>query len=340
MKEQLEKLKLNCERELNNVNSIQSLEDIKVKYLGKKGELTNILKMMGKLSAEERPIMGKLANEVRDYIEEAISNKKNDLKDQMIQERLNKEIVDISISKNLSKMGHLHPLNETITQLENLFLRMGFKIIDGPEIETVVNNFDMLNTPKDHPSRSESDTFYFDKDHLLRSQTSPVQIRAMLKYGAPIKMISAGRTFRNDEVDDTHSPMFHQIEGLVVDKGINIGHLKYTIDVVLKELFDQKLETRYRPHYFPFTEPSMEVDVTCTHCLGKGCEKCSNTGWSMELLGCGMVHPNVLKNCGIDPEKYSGFAFGMGIDRLTMVKHRINNLRLLFDNDKRFLEQF
>ena len=212
--------------------------------------------------------------------------------------------------------------------------------MDGPEIETVENNFDLLNSPLDHPSRDMSDTFYMDKDHVLRSHTSPVQIRAMKEYGAPLKMISAGRTFRNDEVDDTHSPMFHQIEGLVVDKAISIANLKSTIKTVLIELFGQELDTRFRPHYFPFTEPSFEVDVTCTNCGGKGCEKCNGTGWSMELLGCGMVHPNVLRNCGIDPEVYTGFAFGMGLDRLVMDKHDINNLRLLFDNDKRFLDQF
>ncbi|MDO5716759.1 MAG: phenylalanine--tRNA ligase subunit alpha [Tissierellia bacterium] len=331
---------MECEREMSQIESLETLEEIRIRYLGKKGKLTDILKNMGKLSAEERPKMGKIANEIRDELETFISEKKEALTRQQREEKIRSEYLDISAPAKTREVGHLHPLTETKVQLENLFLRMGFRVIDGPQIETVKNNFDMLNTPDDHPSRDPSDTFYVDKNHVLRSQTSPVQIRAMLEYGAPIKMISAGRTFRNDEVDDTHSPMFHQIEGLVVDKGITIGHLKSTIDIVLEELFGEKLKTRYRPHYFPFTEPSLEVDVTCTHCHGKGCPKCSLTGWSMELLGCGMVHPQVLKNCGIDPEVYTGFAFGMGLDRLTMVKHGIHNLRLLFDNDKRFLEQF
>ena len=225
-------------------------------------------------------------------------------------------------------------------ELENFFISMGFSIIDGPEIETVENNFDKLNSPMDHPSREMSDTFYIDKDLLLRTHTSPVQIRTMLSTKPPIKMVSAGRTFRFDEVDDTHSPMFHQIEGLVVDENINMSNLIETLNTFIKEFFGEDMQTRYRPHYFPFTEPSAEVDVSCFNCKGKGCKVCNGTGWSMELLGCGMVHPNVLEACGIDSKKYSGFAFGMGIDRITMVKHKINNIRLLYDNDKRFLEQF
>lgn len=217
---------------------------------------------------------------------------------------------------------------------------MGFSVIDGPEIETVENNFNKLNSPMDHPSREMSDTFYIDKDLLLRTHTSPVQIRTMMTTKPPIKMVSAGRTFRFDEVDDTHSPMFHQIEGLVVDENINMSNLIDTLNTFIKEFFGEDMKTRYRPHYFPFTEPSAEVDVSCFNCKGKGCPVCNGTGWSMELLGCGMVHPNVLEACGIDSKKYSGFAFGMGIDRITMVKHKINNIRLLYDNDKRFLEQF
>jgi len=217
---------------------------------------------------------------------------------------------------------------------------MGFSVIEGPEIETVENNFNKLNSPMDHPSRDMSDTFYINKDLLLRTHTSPIQIRTMMTTKPPIKMISAGRTFRFDEVDDTHSPMFHQIEGLVVDENINMSNLIDTLNTFIKEFFGEDMKTRYRPHYFPFTEPSAEVDVSCFNCKGKGCTVCNGTGWSMELLGCGMVHPNVLEACGIDSKKYSGFAFGMGIDRITMVKHKINNIRLLYDNDKRFLEQF
>lgn len=340
MLELLMELRSEVEKKLKEVDSIQMIEDIRVGYLGKKGKLTDILKGMGKLSADERPKMGKVANEIRDFLESTIEEKMTELKDKKKLETIKKEFLDITIPKKQKSIGHLHPLSETKRQLEELFLRMGFKVLDGPEIETVENNFDLLNSPPDHPSRDMSDTFYMDETHVLRSHTSPVQIRAMKKYGAPLKMISAGRTFRNDEVDDTHSPMFHQIEGLVVDKNISIANLKSTITTVLIELFGEELDTRFRPHYFPFTEPSFEVDVTCTTCHGEGCEKCNGTGWSMELLGCGMVHPNVLRNCGIDPEVYTGFAFGMGIDRLVMVKHNINNLRLLFDNDKRFLEQF
>lgn len=340
MLELLMELRSEVEKKLQEVDTIQMIEDIRVGYLGKKGKLTDILKGMGKLSAEERPKMGKVANEIRDFLETTIEEKMTQLKEKKKSETIKKEFLDITIPKKQKSIGHLHPLSETKRQLEDLFLRMGFKVLDGPEIETVENNFDLLNSPPDHPSRDMSDTFYMDETHVLRSHTSPVQIRAMKKYGAPLKMVSAGRTFRNDEVDDTHSPMFHQIEGLVVDKNISIANLKSTITTVLIELFGEELDTRFRPHYFPFTEPSFEVDVTCTTCRGEGCEKCNGTGWSMELLGCGMVHPNVLRNCGIDPEVYTGFAFGMGIDRLVMVKHNINNLRLLFDNDKRFLEQF
>lgn len=340
MLEELEKLRSDLSKEIDKVSSLEVLEELRVKYLGKKGYLTTILKNMGSLSAEERPKMGKLANEIRDNLNDTINSFGERLKQEAINKRISNEYLDITIPMKDVEVGHLHPLKETIRQLEELFLDMGFKVLDGPEIETVENNFNLLNTPADHPSRDMTDTFYFDPVHLLRSQTSPVQIRAMKKYGAPIKMISAGRTFRNDEVDDTHSPMFHQIEGLVVDKDISVANLKSTIDTVLIALFGEKLDTRYRPHCFPFTEPSLEVDVTCTKCHGVGCDSCNHTGWSMELLGCGMVHPNVLRNCGIDPEVYQGFAFGMGIDRLTMVKHGVNNLRLLFDNDKKFLEQF
>ena len=340
MLELLMQLREEVKKKLDSVDSIDGIEEIRVVYLGKKGKLTDILKGMGKLSAEERPQMGKVANEIRDFLESSIEEKFAKLKEVQKAINIKKEYLDVTIPKNEKSIGHLHPLSETKRQLEELFLKMGFKVLDGPEIETVENNFDLLNSPPDHPSRDMSDTFYMDETHVLRSHTSPVQIRAMKKYGAPLKMVSAGRTFRNDEVDDTHSPMFHQIEGLVVDENISIANLKSTITTVLIELFGEELDTRFRPHYFPFTEPSFEVDVTCTNCKGKGCEKCNGTGWSMELLGCGMVHPNVLRNCGIDPEKHTGFAFGMGIDRLVMVKHNINNLRLLFDNDKRFLEQF
>lgn len=340
MKEKLLSIReevLSC---IDSAKDLNDIEDIRVKYLGKKGKLTLLLREMGRLSKEERPIIGKLANEVREEIEEGLTNAKKEFKERIKLEKIEKEKIDVTISKRTKKLGHRHPLLQTIEELENLFMNMGFSIIDGPEIETVENNFDALNSPENHPSRDLTDTFYITPEILLRTHTSPVQIRAMKEKGAPLRMVSAGRTFRFDDVDDTHSPMFHQIEGLVVGENITLGHLKYTIDVFVKELFGKDMKTRFRPHHFPFTEPSAEVDVSCFNCKGKGCPVCNGTGWSMELLGCGMIHPQVLKNCGIDPEKYSGFAFGMGVDRITMVKYGIDDIRLLFENDNRFLEQF
>ena len=340
MKEEILKIKEKTVGLIDNASDLKSLEDIRVKVLGKKGDLTLVLRNMGKLSKEERPVMGQLANEVRSEIEELLSNKFEQLKQEHKMIKLNEEELDVTANRGVRKISHRHPLNETIIQLENLFQTMGFDIVDGPEIDTVENTFDLLNSPKYHPSRSLSDTFYLDDKTVLRPHTSSVQIRTMKDQKPPIRMVSAGRTFRFDDVDDTHSPMFHQIEGLVVDKGVTMANLMDTINIFIKNLFGEEIETRFRPHYFPFTEPSMEVDVTCFDCKGEGCPSCNDTGWSMELLGCGMVHPNVLRNCGIDPEVYTGFAFGMGVDRITMVKHKIDNIRLLYDNDKRFLEQF
>jgi phenylalanyl-tRNA synthetase alpha chain len=340
MRERLLKIKEEAISNINSAVDLASVENLRVKYLGKKGELTLLLREMGKLSKEERPVIGKLANEVRMEIENALSDAFDRFKEKLKLQRMEEEKIDVTISKKTRKLGHRHPLLATIDELENLFMNMGFSIIDGPEIETVENNFDALNSPENHPSRDLSDTFYITPEILLRTHTSPVQIRAMKERGVPIRMVSAGRTFRFDDVDDTHSPMFHQIEGLVVGENITVGNLKYTIDVFVKELFGKDMKTRFRPHYFPFTEPSAEVDVSCFSCKGKGCPVCNGTGWSMELLGCGMVHPKVLENCGIDPEKYTGFAFGMGVDRITMVKYGIKDIRLLFENDNRFLEQF
>ncbi|MFR6143040.1 MAG: phenylalanine--tRNA ligase subunit alpha [Finegoldia sp.] len=340
MKEEILKIKEKTVGLIDNATDLKSLEDIRVKVLGKKGDLTLVLRNMGKLSKEERPAMGQLANEVRSEIEELLSGKFEQLKDEQKKIKLKEEELDVTANRGTREISHRHPLNETIIQLENLFQTMGFDIIDGPEIDTVENTFDLLNSPKYHPSRSLSDTFYLDDKTVLRPHTSSVQIRTMKTQKPPIRMVSAGRTFRFDDVDDTHSPMFHQIEGLVVDKGVTMANLMDTINIFIKNLFGEEIETRFRPHYFPFTEPSMEVDVTCFDCKGEGCPSCNDTGWSMELLGCGMVHPNVLRNCGIDPEIYTGFAFGMGVDRITMVKHKIDNIRLLYDNDKRFLEQF
>lgn len=340
MKDKINLIKENALSNIKSIDKLEDLEQIRVKVLGKKGDLTLILREMGKLSKEERPIIGQYANEVRAEIENALGVKKEELQEKLNEIKIKTEKIDITRKINSFEIGHRHPLNETMEELENLFQRMGFSIIEGPEIETVENNFNKLNSPMNHPSRSTSDTFYIDEDTLLRTHTSPVQIRTMLEQEPPIRMVSAGRTFRYDEVDDTHSPMFHQIEGLVVDKGVTMANLIDTLNVFIKEFFGEDMETRFRPHHFPFTEPSAEVDVSCFNCHGKGCEACNYTGWSMELLGCGMVHPNVLRNCGIDPEIYSGFAFGMGIDRITMIKHGIKNIRLLYDNDKRFLQQF
>ncbi len=340
MKDRLEELKNNALGELQKINDIAELESLRVRFLGKKGELTAILRDMGKLSAEMRPVIGQVANEVREELEEKITSTKTLLNERIQAKRLLSETIDISVNTNTLKRGHRHPLHTTAEELEDLFISMGFRVVNGPEVETVENNFDALNSPDNHPSRDMSDTFYINEDILLRTQTSPVQIRAMKQYGAPLRMVSAGRTFRFDDVDDTHSPMFHQLEGLVVDENISMANLIHTLDIFIKELFGEDMKTRFRPHHFPFTEPSAEVDVTCIKCRGEGCEACNYTGWSMELLGCGMVHPKVLENCGIDSEKYTGFAFGMGIDRITMVKYGISDIRMLFDNDKRFLDQF
>ena len=340
MKELLDKIKEETLSKIESADNFQALEKIRVIVLGKKGQLTQILKDMGKLSKEERPVVGQMANELRQFITEKINDKHEALKWESLRRRIIDEALDVTASQKRLEIGHRHPLNQTMEELENLFRYMGFSVVDGPEIESVANNFDRLNSPKDHPSRDLSDTFYFDKDTLLRTHTSPVQVRVMMNQKPPIRMVSAGRTFRFDDVDDTHSPMFHQIEGLVVDEKVSMANLIDTINVFIKELFGEEFETRFRPHYFPFTEPSMEVDVSCFDCKGKGCDTCNHTGWSMELLGCGMVHPQVLENCGIDSEKYTGFAFGMGVDRITMVKYGIPNIRLLYDNDQRFLKQF
>jgi len=340
MKEKLEQIRSLALKYMDDISNLKELDDLRIKFLGKKGELTKVLRDMGKLSPEERPVMGKLANNIRSEIEEEINSTKEQMQTKLKERKLKEEKIDITISSKSQNIGHRHPLLSTIKELEDLFISMGFTIVNGPEIETVENNFEALNFPSNHPSRDLSDTFYVNDDLLLRTHTSPVQIRAMKEMGAPLRMISAGRTFRFDDVDDTHSPMFHQLEGLVVDENITMANLIHTLDIFIKELFGEDMKTRYRPHHFPFTEPSAEVDVSCIACHGEGCPACNYIGWSMELLGCGMVHPNVLENCGIDSEKYTGFAFGMGVDRIAMVKYGIDNIRLLFENDNRFLEQF
>ena len=340
MRDALLKIQEEALLKIKETEILEGLEGFRIQYLGKKGELTKLLREMGKLSAEERPFIGKLANEVKEGIEAAISNRMKILKKLQYQRLIEEEKLDVTVNKPVAQQGHRHPLYQVMEELENLFISMGFSIVEGPEIETVENNFDKLNAPKNHPTRDLSDTFYIDKNLLLRTHTSPVQIRIMMQKNPPIRIISAGRTFRFDDVDDTHSPMFHQMEGLVVDENVTMANLMHTLDSFIKEFFGKEMKTRYRPHYFPFTEPSCEVDVSCFKCKGAGCPDCHDTGWSMELLGCGMVHPNVLENCGIDSKKYSGFAFGMGVDRIAMVKYGIPNIRFLFDNDARFLKQF
>ncbi|MFI3210016.1 MAG: phenylalanine--tRNA ligase subunit alpha [Peptostreptococcaceae bacterium] len=339
MQEKLLNLQTVALEEVNKCLDIQEVENLRIKYLGKKGEITSILKEMGKLSQDERPVIGKVANEVREAIEESISSKKDELKTIEKNKKLLEEVIDVTMPAKEIKVGRLHPISQIIDEVSEIFMGMGFSIAEGPEVETVENNFDALNAPKDHPSRDMSDTFYVNSDLLLRTQTSPVQIRTMKNSELPLKVISPGRCFRFDAPDATHSPMFHQIEGLVVGKDITMAQLKGTLNMFVKKLFGDHTKTKFRPHNFPFTEPSAEVDVTCFKCQGAGCSMCKGEGW-IEILGAGMVHPNVLRNCGIDPEVYSGFAFGMGVDRITMLKYEIDDIRLLFENNIKFLEQF
>ena len=339
MKEQLISLKERALSEIKQSSSMEELDSLRVKYSGKKGELTAILKGMGKLSAEERPEMGKIANEVREAIETAISETREEIKKIELEKRLAEEVIDVTMPGKTFKVGKRHPITQIIDEVTEIFMGIGFSVAEGPEVETVENNFDALNAPKNHPSRDMSDTFYFNYELLLKTQTSPVQVRTMRSQELPIKIISPGRCFRNDSLDATHSPMFHQIEGLVVGKDITMAQFKGTLELFVQKLFGSNTRTKFRPHNFPFTEPSAEIDVTCFKCGGEGCSMCKGEGW-IEILGAGMVHPNVLRNCGIDPEVYSGFAFGMGVERLAMLKYEIDDIRLLVENDMRFLDQF
>lgn len=326
--------------EIEAASSLDDLEKARVKYLGKKGLVTDLKKNISKLPKEEKPMAGKLINENSKKIEQALGQKTEALNKEILKEKIKKEKLDVTAHFDRHESGHLSLINQTLDDLETIFQNMGFEVVDGPEIDTVKNVFDDLNSPADHPARSTSDTFYITDDILLRPHTSSVQIRVMNEGKLPIKMVSAGRVFRNDEVDRTHSPMFHQLECLVVDENVSMANLKATLETFIKEMFGDDIELRYRPHHFPFTEPSLEVDATCPICHGEGCPACGNTGWSMELLGGGMVHPNVLEACGIDSEKYTGFAFGLGVDRIAMVRYGLDDIRLLYDNDKRFIEQF
>ena len=341
MKEQLEAIRKGALESIAGTQAAADLEALRVKYLGKKGELTAVLKQMGGLSAELRPVMGQMANEVRAAVEKAIESQSAILAEKALEAKLEAETVDVTIPGKKVELGHKHPMYTALDEFKEIFINMGFEIFDGPEIEQEDYNFTKLNTPADHPAREWSDTFYLTEDSriLLRTQTSPMQIRAMETHGVPIRMISPGRVYRKDEVDATHSPMFHQIEGLVVDKGVTMADLKGTLNAVIREIYGPETQTRFRPHHFPFTEPSCEVDIQCHKCGGKGCPTCKGEGW-IEVLGAGMVHPKVLRNCGIDPDVYSGFAFGFGLERMAMGRFKIADLRLIFENDVRFLEQF
>ena len=341
MKEQLEKIRQEALAAMSAVSGPEELEELRIRYLGKKGELTAVLKQMGKLSPEERPVIGQLANEVRAQIGEKLEECKKELHAKALEERLRREAVDVTVPGKVHKIGHRHPMYTALDEIENIFVGMGFTVLDGPEVELAELNFDRLNAEEGHPSRDWSDTFYFDKDSrvMLRSQTSPMQVRAMDSMDLPIRIVAPGRVYRKDEVDATHSPMFHQIEGMVIDKGVTMADLKGTLNLVMEQLYGKGTVTRFRPHHFPFTEPSLEMDIQCHKCGGKGCPTCKGEGW-IEVLGAGMVHPKVLRNCGVDPEEYSGFAFGMGLERLAMGRFKIDDLRLIFENDIRFLEQF
>lgn len=340
MKIQLEEIKKKTNELLDQTINMDELNDIKVKILGKKGELTSILKGMGKLSAEERPKIGELANKIRDDLNTALANKMQDMKNRELQKKLSKETIDVTLPGRSLEKGSIHPVTRVIKEAEEIFIGLGFEVAEGPEIETDFYNFEALNLPKDHPARDMQDSFYITPDVLLRTHTSPVQIRTMLKKEGelPVKIICPGKVYRRDD-DATHSPMFHQIEGLVIDKNIRMSDLKGVLLEFAKEMFGPEQKIRLRPSFFPFTEPSAEVDIACVMCGGKGCRVCSHTGW-IEILGSGMVHPNVLTYGGYDPKEVTAFAFGMGVERIAMLKYGINDLRLLFENDVRFLKQF
>jgi len=347
MKEQLEQIQAQALAALEAAATPAALEELRVRLLGKKGELTAVLKQMGKLSPEDRPVMGQMANSVRAAIEEKLEARKAEIHAAVLEEKLAKEAIDVTIPGKQISLGHQHPMNQVLQQIKEIFVGLGYQVVDGPEVELASYNFTRLNIEEGHPSRDRSDTFYFDDNDsvLLRTQTSPMQIRFMENHKPPFCMLAPGRVFRKDEADATHSPMFHQIEGLVVDEHITMGDLKGALITMMQKIYGENSVMRFRPHHFPFTEPSCEMDMQCHKCHGTGeidgqvCSTCHGEGW-IELLGAGMVHPVVLENCGIDPEKYSGFAFGMGLERMAMGRLKINDLRLIFDNDVRFLNQF
>lgn len=339
MREKLEQLKSEALAAVAAAADEKAIDEVRIKYLGKKGELTAILKQMGGLAPEERPIMGQLVNKAKSELEQAIADASESFRAKAAEEKLKSEAIDITMPSKPAAKGGLHPLNVVLNDMIDIFQSMGFDVVDGPEVETDYYNFEALNVPADHPARDMQDTFYLAENLLLRTQTSAAQIRTMENRKPPIRIICPGRVYRADEVDATHSPVFHQIEGLVVDKNITMCDLKGVLEQFAHEIYGKETEVKFRPSFFPFTEPSVEVDVTCSECRGKGCRVCKGSGW-IEILGAGMVHPRVLKACGIDPQEYSGFAFGIGLDRLTTTRYKISDIRLLFENDLRFLKQF
>ena len=339
MKEKLEEIRKSAIEVLEKAADMNALEEARIKFLGKKGEMTAAMKEMRNLSAEERPAIGALANEIRANIENHIESRKAELAEKLEEMKLKAEVIDVTMPGRKQQVGKLHPLTKVMNNIKDTFIGMGFEIADGPEVELDYYNFEALNIPKNHPARDTQDTFYVTDNIVLRTQTSGMQVRVMEKQKPPIRIIAPGKVYRSDAVDATHSPVFHQIEGLVVDKGVTMADLKGTLEMFIHRLYGDETKVRFRPHHFPFTEPSAELDISCFRCGGKGCPMCKGEGW-IEILGCGMVHPKVLANCGIDPEVYSGFAFGVGLERIAMGRYDINDLRLFFENDLRFLDQF
>ena len=339
MKDKLKKILDDAMTQIDSSEHLDRLNEIKVSFLGKKGELTSVLKAMKDVAPEDRPKVGQLVNEARKAIEEKLDEKRDIFEKAVLEEKLKSETIDVTLPGKKLAMGHSHPNTITLEEVEDIFVGMGYEVVEGPEVEYDYYNFEALNIPDNHPAKDEQDTFYITKDILLRSQTSSVQVHEMEKGKLPIRMIAPGRVFRSDEVDATHSPTFHQIEGLVIDKNITFADLKGTLQEFAKRLFGEDTKVKFRPHHFQFTEPSAEMDVTCFKCGGKGCRFCKGSGW-VEILGCGMVHPHVLEMSGIDPEEYTGFAFGVGLERITLFKYEIDDMRLLYENDVRFLKQF
>ena len=339
MKDRLEQILNDATAKIQESDALDKLNDVRVSFLGKKGVLTSVLKGMKDVAQEERPLIGQMVNETRAKIEKHLEETKKELEARILEAKLEEEVIDVTLPAKKQTLGHRHPNTIALEEVERIFTGMGYEVLEGPEIEYDKYNFELLNIPANHPAKDEQDTFYISKDIVLRTQTSPMQARVMEKGKLPIRMICPGRVFRSDEVDATHSPSFHQIEGLIVDEHITFADLKGTLEQFAKELFGPETKTKFRPHHFPFTEPSAEMDVSCFKCGGKGCRFCKGEGW-IEILGCGMVHPHVFEMCGIDPDKYTGFAFGVGLERIALLKYEIDDMRLLYENDDRFLRQF